>query len=1321
MSSSREIWLGPVLGNNRQRLLTRCATYLSKGQADRFLYIAASHPLLDLVTEKLLDGTQARGVWGEFPVYLFRGFVRRVLSGAIVSEARPSGRASLASEPLLTRGLLTRTVDEHSESLLAPRVAIDREELPLRRSLISQLIKQLAAAGKLKAIRPLANRDGCVNTIASLIGELQRAGKTPDEFRRVVEGRETEIATETQSHGAGAKGKSQPRKSDQASAPLRSQLDFDREMALIYSAYVEALDRFGLTDEDADQLRALQALRGEVDGRKVFSPWLERVEVLVLDGFFDFTPVQGEMLSRLIPAVPNVIVNLNFDQRNEEIFQPFQSTIDQLKSIDAFEIKVDNEIATVTTELAPLRERLFNSDRGSSPTVREGVDASDAMRPQAEMPAVRPQDAGAPTAGGAIIFFECGDRETEIRSIAKEIKALILKQGYQLSDIALVVRERAAYAETILRVCAEESIPCNLERRVEAVAVPAVRACAKLFQLLKEPSREHVTNPKASELAHLVKTGYFRVSPEDLRDLTGAFDDKYGSLIESEPADARQPSSTTNLSLSDKRRLALGIGTWSPDILENVIAYVGSELRVKAWVDRAQRLIEVLPSPEAARSFIAGNESNEGDDPAATAEQEPPAPDEPSARDKRRRPTPVHPAAIAWTVLVMEHLQQLIASAPDQGPPEELRAALMSLLDRLEFSNQVSRPLIETRGSTDVPQTTLDIRGLESLRRAFAAAVRSFQLAAQVVSAARPLGTARQEEPLLTRGLLTPTKLSSFIDEVERCLQSQVLATASGNRDGLRVLEATDVRGLRFRVVFIAGMIEGGFPLRANRDWLYPHEERERLKKYGVVLEDISTDTLLKEEHYFYQTACRATERLYLTQPLALNDGSETVASYYLEELRRAIAPAEIETKQIRSDVDMHDLAQASTASELAVGLVRQKERQGRRAPVANLLPPTEVAQLISKARSDGYLPDSVLRRVAIELQRTGEFFGPFDGQITNADLKAMLDAHYGPEHVYSASGLSAYGNCAFRFFASRVLRLEPRNEAALDLQAIDSGKLLHDVLRRFFERYRNQYLPSLDREELRREMAKVADDVFREHERIVPPLNQRIWKIDCEIRKLILEQVLLYELRLQEKTNERGLRPTYFELAFGRASQASDPASSADYLKLARGDETALVQGQIDRVDMNERERVAIAYDYKLSQGAKLDDIEAGRQVQIPIYLAALEQLFVPGFELAGGGYYRLRGRGPRLNQGLYRRMFDDCTDVTSPKAKLDDIHWQRIRSDVRRRVWQFIDGMRAGDFRVRPSLGKETCKFCDYAAVCRYEPYRISRKRSEPRSGHL
>jgi ATP-dependent helicase/DNAse subunit B len=138
-----------------------------------------------------------------------------------------------------------------------------------------------------------------------------------------------------------------------------------------------------------------------------------------------------------------------------------------------------------------------------------------------------------------------------------------------------------------------------------------------------------------------------------------------------------------------------------------------------------------------------------------------------------------------------------------------------------------------------------------------------------------------------------------------------------------------------------------------------------------------------------------------------------------------------------------------------------------------------------------------------------------------------------------------------------------------------------------------------------------------------------------------------------------------------------------------------------------------AVAYDYKLSHGARLRDFETGRALQIPIYLAALEQLFLPNIDLAGGGYYILRARGPRLNQGMYRHALCNHTDVSYAKVKLDEFEWRRIRSETAKRVWEFIDAIRDGRFRVKPSLGRTTCKFCDYSAVCRFDGYRISRKK--------
>ncbi len=1326
---SKEIWLGPLLGTNRERLLARCTELVSEGRAEKLLYLAASHPLLDLVTGKLLDGTRMRGVWGELPVYLFRGFVRRVLSSA---------------------------VDAKTGKPLAPQIAIDREELPLKRSLVSQILKRLDAAGKIRSLKPLVNRDGCIDTIASLIGEIQRAGKTPAEFQAAIKNRWADIESKVQS----PKSKNLnlpfqvPALTPQASSS-RSQIDFDREVALVYSTYSSALEHFGLTDEDADQLRAFQILRGQFDGRRLETPWLDRIELLVLDGFFDFTPVQGEMLRGLIPRVPNVIVNLNGDERNAEIFRPFQTTVDQLRAIAPFEMKVSTEEAPVSGALVSLRERLFNPDYRTACGSEHVMAGRGAGEPPAEMralprrPAVGPQDAGAPRASAQIRFLESSDRETEIREIAKEVKHLVFVENYKLSDIALIVRERAAYADTILRVFADESILCHSERRIAAAEVPAVRSCLKLFRILKELDRGAANHPKATDVADLVKSGYFRLSTGDLKDLAERFDRDCEHLLESESApqpEVQQPKlwPSEAQDRAERLRFRLGVGRWDADNLENVIAFVGSKLRVDDWLDRAERLVERLPQADKTRALLFAGEPGDqsGEEDAESAQGSSKAD---FVSEKRRRPSiEIHPAAIAWASLIVERLDSLIRDVPKEGRSAELRAALVKLLETFHFQSQTKEPLRQKQAEGELFQTAIDLRGLESLRRSFAAAVRSFRVAEEIV-------------PL--RKSSSAIRLSTFLDEVERSLYSQMLTTNTADREGLRVLEATDVRGLRFRAVFIAGLVEGSFPLRTSGDWLYPPGERERLKRYGVTLEDISPETLLKEEHYFYQVACRVTDRLYLTRPLSVEDGNETVASYYIDQVRQAIAPFKIAPEQIRGGFDNRALFRSSTRLELASILVRQSEQRRRRAVSSptvregvdqapslrpdDFLPQPLIQKLLSLAEGEGCISQSAQRRIWIEREREGPAFGPFDGCVARPELLEILREQFGPESTHSASSLNFYGNCPFKFFANRVLRLEPRNEAALDLQAIDAGKLLHEVLRRFFEKHRSEWLPGLDREALRQELAEVADQAFDEQAHVVPPLNPRIWKIDREIRKIILDQVLLYELRLQEEAGQTGLSPAHFEVSFGRKQGDIDPISTEKCLEIKRprpgagkmpadrpqdagaptgAAERIRVEGRIDRVDVSEAGKVALAYDYKLSKGAALKDIRDGLEVQIPIYLAALEQLILPEYRLAGGGYYILRANKARRNQGLYRSAYSTYTKIgPTVKANLPDAEFERIRAEVIARVWEFIDGMRAGDFRVDPARGKKTCEWCDYSAVCRYEPYRINRKTGVVSPNHL
>ena len=1202
-----EIWLSPLLGNNRTLLIERCADFVATDQSNSFIYLAASHPLLEVVTQRILDASQRSGVWGELPVYLFRGLTQRILSSA---------------------------VDEVGHGM-PPRIPIDRDELPVKRSIVSQILLRLLAQGKLQAMAPLAAREGCVNTVTTLLGELQRAARTPAEFAEIVAARALDLELQT------------------STERTNTQLDFDKEISLIYTAYADLLNQNQFTEEDADQLRALQILRGDlnnVDGQHVQVPWLANVKLLIIDGFFDFTPIQGELLRQIIPRIPQTIVNLNHDDRNAEIFVPFEETIGQLQSIAKFEIKHATDHLPTNGVLSGLRVNLFNSSLTETPP-------SDKLR--------------------EIRYLECNDRETEIRTIAHEVKRLVLTENYDLADIALVVRQRGAYANTIARVLRQESIPCNLELRIDGGDVPANRAALKLIALLEGIAAEDPI--RISDLADLIKSEYFRLDDADLKVLSERFNAEYH-----------------------------GIGVWDADALENAFAYVGGDLHVDAWLARAQKLITNLPKAEATRELLnidPGAQDRERDIADNVENSETAKVDEKGKLDMRgaerkRRPSrDIHPAALAWTSLVIQRFAELLQAMPRSGRPAELRVELTRLLGRLGFREQIAEPTRKSNDEQELPQVMLNLNALESIRRALVAAVKSIEITAAAEAAVETV------------------RLSNFLQEVRRCLHSQSQLLGAADRSGLRILEATDVRGLRFRAIFMAGLIEGGFPLRHSRDWIYPHEERERLKEYGLTLEDISPATLLKEEHYFYQVACRATERLFITRPLLLEDDSETVASYYVDELRRAVAPFAVETEIVRRDYEGRELEDISNLTEMSIALVRQQERHRHQKIREKLVPLPRVTRLLTLARNDGYISEAALRRIKIERERCGLKFGPYDGEITDPRLLELLKDKFGPGFIHSASSLSVYGNCPYRFFAQRVLRLEPRGEAALDLQAIDAGKLLHDVLRRFFEKHRRQPLYKLEKKTLRAELAQIADAVFDEHERVVPPLNRQIWKIDREIRKILLDQVLLYELEVQEESAKRDVLPAYFEVAFGGArSSAKDPNSTDEPLELSRktliGDETIKISGQIDRVDVA-RDDTVVAYDYKLSTGASKWDITSGRSLQLPIYLEALERLILPDHPIAGGGYYVIRGANERRNKGLYRATQLDYLNLRAKNSIFTDEDWQQVREEVIKKIWDFLDGMRAGNFVVDPSERQKTCRFCDYPAVCRYNRDRIERKK--------
>jgi ATP-dependent helicase/DNAse subunit B len=1227
---SRQIWFGPVLNENRNRLIDMCASRLNAGRADSFLYLAASRPLLDRALSSILVGAENSGTWGTTSVYLFRGFVRRIISKA------------------------QTVADRHP---LEPRTRIDTDENPIKHTLVSRLLQDLADAGELSTITPLVRREGCASTVERLLGEFQRAVISSTEFQHIVDMRATDRAQ------PGEKSEND----SESDSPHHSQVEFDRDLAAVYKLYAERLETFNLTEDDADQLRALSILRGELNGQEVDVPWLSTVDLLIIDGFYDFTPIQGAILRQIIPRIPNVIVNLNADESNPEIFRPFDETVEMFDSIAKFEVIQSPAFKAPDNALKSLRTRLFNPD------IESVVESASADDVESELE---------PEFASGVRIYNCSDPAVEIRTIAKEIKRLVLNDGYALSEIALVFRQSTNYFELVDRIFEDEGIPCNLGRSQNIGEIAPVRAAIKLFELFTEIGAESALQLRMTSFSSIIKSGYFRFGGKILKSLTWLKGEDKGKSFELE----------LDLKLS-------------PDAFENAIAYVGQDLTAQEWLIRARKLQkkpeEDLTSLPAGEDLSTDEEIGDSFDNAGGQD---------TAAVQAKVATELEEDSLSLSIKETIRIVAAIEIIARQGKPEELKKQIYQALENLRFIPRIDPEQTEDESKLGVGVSITEARAIAGLDVALESAVRSFNIG---------FGKVELESP--------PTvSLGDFVKSVLNCIQGiNIEIRASGSR-GVPVLAATDVRGLKFRAMFIAGLVEGNFPIRPRHDWIYPHEERARLKKYGLTLEDTSPNSLLKEEHYFYQAACRATERLYLTRPLVSADGNETVESYYINELKHALLPRAVETLTIRPGTDLKDVFQSSTPSELVLAVSQSRKElvtpidDQLMEPVGNF-----VDQLSTWIRVEEYQSTDAVRRISVAHQRSTGSFSKFDGRISNERLAQLTRERFDQEHVFSASEFGLYGKCPFKFFAERILKLKPRGEAAADLAAIDSGLMLHEILRRFFEAHRGAFLESSGFESLKVELNQIADLVFDEFEAKVPPITPNVWRLEREFRKILLSNFLLDEIRMQEKVAMTGMRPSYFELGFGFTGEGMDPSSVRDYIELQRPKEQGdsnriLIRGKIDRVDLAD-DGTLLAYDYKLSNGASREDMEQGRELQLGIYLEALERLFFPEVEIAGGGYYVVVKPSGKRNQGLYRAELSNYTGIGKVQSNLDDGAWYEMRQTMLDRVWQFWDGIRAAHFEVAPTAPNKSCTHCDYRALCRFEPHRIGEKMRASRGDEI
>jgi ATP-dependent helicase/DNAse subunit B len=191
-----------------------------------------------------------------------------------------------------------------------------------------------------------------------------------------------------------------------------------------------------------------------------------------------------------------------------------------------------------------------------------------------------------------------------------------------------------------------------------------------------------------------------------------------------------------------------------------------------------------------------------------------------------------------------------------------------------------------------------------------------------------------------------------------------------------------------------------------------------------------------------------------------------------------------------------------------------------------------------------------------------------------------------------------------------------------------------------------------------------------------------------------------------EEKNNDGGYVPSFFELSFGRVKQEEKFSKK---IKEEVSTDSIKLKGKIDRIDINESEKTLKVIDYKLG-GAKpsANDLTTGTSLQLPLYLFAAKELikrelgaeYNPAEAQIFSLKYAEKDFGKKSISIKGRRSKTETTEDKIASAE----EMIKICLDM---VNKFTAEISKGKFNLSTLKDRDSkvCRFCDFKRICRIQ----------------
>jgi ATP-dependent helicase/nuclease subunit B len=519
--------------------------------------------------------------------------------------------------------------------------------------------------------------------------------------------------------------------------------------------------------------------------------------------------------------------------------------------------------------------------------------------------------------------------------------------------------------------------------------------------------------------------------------------------------------------------------------------------------------------------------------------------------------------------------------------------------------------------------------------------------------------------------------INYYLQQLRTAIESARFNVKEKSNFGVLVTTLKEIRGLKFDHLFLCGLVDGDFPTRYTPEIIQSKLYQRYEKKHQT-----------EEQNLFYLSLSCWKKSLYLFHPLT-NGNSELVPSNFLTAIKN------IFDIKFRSENDYSNLIFSRNEYLMKFGEDIALNREIE----------------LPVGIENNPIAEELINKITIqqEYRKDIAVSNEFQGQIkVEGSLQSVLENL--KNKSYSITQLETYAHCPFKCFAERILYLKPQSEPKEEIEALELGSLLHEILYEFYKEVKNKntVISNCSNEEF----AYLLELIFTIAKEKINDANFESPLSFFEKEKILgindnRKYSILYLYLEQERNTQDGFLPLFFEETFGRRGESID--SDIDDVRTPEGNK---LFGKIDRIDLNERNSTIKVIDYKrgTKKSGLKEDIYRGLSLQLPVYLYAAKLIVERKLNLttdpAIASIYSLKPGDSFGNDELKlyngRKGFNDSSDE---EQKIILQKNREVMKDSLNKIDEYISSISDGKFHlsILEDKAEKVCSYCDFKGVCR------------------